>query len=91
MRRIVWSNEAREHLIAIEVYVAQFSISAARRLALGMVDLTDSLSTMPDRGRLIRPGVRELTSIRPYVIRYSVLPDEVRIIFVRHSARRPKP
>lgn len=91
MRRVVWSEEARENLKSAQAYISEFNVSASRRLALRIIDLTDSLETMPDRGRLIRSGVRELTSIRPYVIRYAVLSNEVRILSVRHSALKPQP
>jgi toxin ParE1/3/4 len=90
MRRIVWSDEARENLIAIHLYIEMFNTTAARRLAIRIIDLTDSLMAMPERGRLIRPGVRELTSIWPYVIRYAVVAEEVRILSVRHGARLPE-
>jgi len=91
MWRIVWSDEAREYLAAAKDYIAEFSEGAARRFAIRVVDLTDSLETMPDRGRPVRPGVRELTSIRPYVIRYVVLEAEVRIMTIRHAAMKPEP
>jgi len=91
MRRVVWSDEARENLLAIQDYVAGFNVSAARRLALRIVDLTDSLAEFSERGRPVRTNVRDLTSIRPYVIRYVVLADEVRIMNVRHAAMKPKP
>jgi plasmid stabilization system protein ParE len=90
MRRIVWSDEARENLQAIQSYVAEFNLSASRRLALRLVDLTESLGVLTDRGRLVRPNVRELTNVSPYIVRYVVLPDEVRIMWIRHSARRPE-
>jgi toxin ParE1/3/4 len=91
MRRIVWSDEARENLIAIRLYIEMFNASAAQRLAARIIDLTDSLTTLPDRGRSLRPGARELPSIWPYVIRYAVVDDEVRILSVRHGARRQEP
>ena len=56
-----------------------------------MADAANALVAFPDRGRPILPGVRELTTVRPYIICYVVLPDEVRIAFIRHSARRPEP
>ena len=46
---------------------------------------------MPDRGRPLKPGVRELAGIPPYLVRYAVTDDEVRILSIRHSARRPLP
>jgi plasmid stabilization system protein ParE len=50
----------------------------------------DSLECFPHRGRLVPgTGKRELVSVSPYVIRYRVEGDEVRILRVRHSARRP--
>ena len=50
----------------------------------------ESLADMPERGRPIRPGVRELTSVPPYLIRYRLRNDEVVITRVRHGARRPR-
>jgi plasmid stabilization system protein ParE len=91
MRNIVWSEEARENLKAVKAYTSEFNVSAGRQLAVRLVDLAESLVTMPDRGRPVRSGVRELTSIRPYIVRYAVLKDEVRILSVRHSAMRPPP
>ncbi len=45
---------------------------------------------MPQRGRFVGNNVRELTAIRPYVIRYLI--DEsgdVYIVTIRHGAREP--
>ena len=90
MRRVIWTEQAREDLIAIRSYVQEFNLPAAIRLAVRLNDLAESLAAFPDRGRAIRHGLREATTIRPYVIRYAVLPDEVQIITIRHSARRPE-
>ena len=89
MRRIVWTEQAREDLIAIGAYEQDFSPPAAMRLSNRLIELADSLCVFPDRGRPIRLGLREVVSLRPYVIRYAVPPAEVRIITIRHSARRP--
>ncbi|MFN4068578.1 MAG: type II toxin-antitoxin system RelE/ParE family toxin [Brevundimonas aurantiaca] len=72
------------------VLCARFQPPAAIRLAVRLIDLAESLSAFPDRGRQIRHGLREAVSIRPYVIRYAILPSEIRIITIRHSARRPE-
>lgn len=90
MRRVVWTEQAREDLIAIQSYVQGFSPPAAIRLAVRLIDLAESLSAFSDRGREIRHGLREAVSIRPYVIRYAILPSEIRIITIRHSVRRPE-
>ena len=89
MRRVVWSEEAKDDLVEIRKYVEAFSVAAGRRLAIKLVALAESLDDSPERGRVVRAGVRELTTIRPYVVRYVILADEVRILTVRHSARRP--
>lgn len=91
MRRLIWADEARENLISAQAYIQAFNPGAARRFARRIVDLVESLPDSPDRGRPIRPGVRELTGVSPYVIRYAVTTDEIRILSVRHAARRPAP
>ena len=88
MRRIVWSDQAREDLIGIGQYIAGFSPRAARQVAAGLIDLSESLDEFSDRGRPVRPGVRELTTFQPYIIRYAIHETEVWIITLRHSARR---
>jgi len=65
MRRVVWTEQAREDLIAIQAYVQDFSRPAAIRLAVRLIDLAESLNAFPDRGRPIRHGLREAVSIRP--------------------------
>lgn len=89
VRRVAWSDQAREDLIGIGLDIEASNPRAASEVASGLVDLSESLREFPNRGRPVRPGVRELTSFRPYVIRYAVLDAEVRIIAIRHAARRP--
>jgi len=60
------------------------------RLAERLSAAGDSLSFFPDRGRPVRgTGLRELTVVYPYIIRYRITADHVRILRVRHGARRP--
>jgi addiction module RelE/StbE family toxin len=90
MRRLIWSTDAIDDLKAIRSYIEATNPPAASRVAMALVDAANSLVAFPDRGRAVRSGVRELTTVRPYVIRYVVLPDEVRIAFIRHGALNPK-
>ncbi|WP_168044862.1 type II toxin-antitoxin system RelE/ParE family toxin [Brevundimonas alba] len=91
MRRLIWSTDAIDDLRAIRSYIAETNPLAASRVAARLVDTANALGAFPDRGRPVRSGLRELTSAPPYIIRYVVLPDEVRIAFIRHAARRPEP
>jgi plasmid stabilization system protein ParE len=90
MRRVAWSRQARSDLIAIQLYVSVFNRSVSIRLARRLIEQAESLAHAPERGRPVGSGVRELTAVRPYVIRYSVSQDEVQIVTIRHSGRRPE-
>ncbi len=52
-----------------------------------LLEAAESLSEFSDRGRPIDGNRRELTVIRPYIIRYRVARDAVFILRVRHGAR----
>jgi len=91
MGRIVWSDQALDNVEEITAYVRDFSPDAAARLELSIVETAERLALMPDRGRPVGHGRRELTIIPPYIIQYVVVGDEVRILSVRHSARRSAP
>ena len=78
-----------ENAAEITGYVRDFSPTAAARLELRFIDVAETLATFPERGRPIGRGRREILVVRPYVIRYAVLAEEVRILSVRHGARRP--
>jgi plasmid stabilization system protein ParE len=90
LRIIVWSAEARANLIAIRSYVSEFNPRAAERLAEALIETVESLAEMPDRGRSVGRGRRELAAVRPYLIRYRVETDRVLILRVRHGARAPE-
>ena len=91
MRRLIWSSDALDDLRAVRSYIAENNPAAASRVAAALVEAANGLVDFSERGRPIRAGVRELTTVPPYVIRYVVLPGEVRIAFIRHTARRPEP
>lgn len=58
-------------------------------MAQRLKEAATSLSTQPHRGRLIDAGIRELAVVRPYIIRYRANAQTVRILRIRHSARKP--
>lgn len=89
MRRVDWSATAVRDLAKIRTHIARFSPAAARRMINTLHATAENLAKYPDRGRQVPGGKRELVAIRPYLIRYRVLPNAVRIIRIRHAARRP--
>ncbi len=78
-----------ENAAEITGYVRDFSPAAAARLDMQFVSVAESLATFPERGRPIGRGRREVLVLKPYVIRYVLVADEVRILSIRHGARRP--
>jgi plasmid stabilization system protein ParE len=85
--KIVWTDAAVEHLEAIVTYVSVFDAAAAARLAERLLDLADSLVDFPHRGRDAGGGLREMSIVWPYVMRYEVEGDTVYILRIRHGAR----
>ncbi len=90
MRRLIWSPDALRDLIDIQNYLAEFNPAAAARFFMRLKAAGDSLAEFSDRGRPIGRGRRELVIVKPYVIRYVVLKAEVRVLSIRHSARKPQ-
>lgn len=91
MRAIIWTDDAVGHLEAILTYIAAFDPEAGRRLAQCLVDVADSLAEFSDRGREVDAGLREMTTVWPYIIRYRVERDRVVILRIRHGARDEEP
>lgn len=90
MNRVVWTAYALANVRAIRAYIAQFHPRAADELAARLIAAGNSLVAFPHRGRPVKKtDMRELVSVSPYIIRYRVIRDEVVILRVRHSARRP--
>jgi toxin ParE1/3/4 len=88
MRRVIWSPQARRDLLHIREYIRPFNTPAAERMGQRLSDLGNSLVTASERGREIRPGIRQIAAIRPYLLRYRVTDDAVTIIRIIHSARQ---
>ena len=89
MGRVVWSDEAMENAAGITGYVRGFSPAAAARLESEFADIAENLGTFPELGRPIGGRRREVVVVRPFVLRYVIIGEEVRILSIRHSARRP--
>jgi toxin ParE1/3/4 len=87
LKKIVWTDEAIDHLEAIVTYVSVYDPGAAERLGHRLIELADSLMEFPERGRDAGDGKREMTTVWPYILRYRVEPERVIILRIRHGAR----
>lgn len=88
MARVVWRPQAVDDIRGIIRYIAQHNPAAARDIAARLFTLGHSLKDFPRRGRLAG-NCRELTTVPPYILRYTVEGDTVFILSVRHGARNP--
>jgi plasmid stabilization system protein ParE len=87
LRQIIWSLEAAENLEAIVTYISAVNPAAATRIAERVLAVADSLAQFSDRGRPGPEGSREMTTVRPYILRYEVDAEAVHILQVWHGAR----
>lgn len=88
--RVVWTRTALRGVSRAYDYLFDFNPQAAVHMAEALFTAGDSLVNFPHRGRSVSgTGMRELVSVSPYIIRYRVTDDQVIILRVRHSARRP--
>ena len=87
---VVWTFAAIADVQEIRRYIDTFNPQAARTMAEAIIEAAESLAEFPNRGRPVpRTRMKELTFIRPYVIRYRVDGKRVTIMPVRHSRQRP--
>lgn len=88
--RVVWTHAALRGVWRAYDYIVDFNPRAAARMAEALLQAGDSLANFPHRGRLVRgTDMRELLSVHPYIIRYRIAGDDVVILRVRHTSRRP--
>ncbi len=89
--RVIWSPSALRQVERAHDYLTDFNPQAAVDLMNGLLAAGDSLANFPHRGRPVpNTDMRELVTAYPYIIRYRITRhDEVRILRVRHMARRP--
>ena len=90
MAEVIWAQEALVHLEEIYAWAAGDKPGAAGRLARRLVEAGDNLAKFPARGRETSPGMRQLSQVAPYLIRYSydAAAEVVIIRAVWHGARQ---
>ena len=64
-RRVIWTESAQRALDEVVTYIAQESLNGAIRVLTHALDVAASLSTLAERGRVVReigePTLRELS------------------------------
>lgn len=90
MRRVVWSNDARDELLGVLRYIAENDIAAAERIFRAIDktgnDLADFATGRP--GRVSGTYEKSITRL-PYIIAYALSDDDavVTILRVIHTSR----
>lgn len=89
--RIQYTPRARDDLIAILTFIEHRSPQGARNVARAIRKTINLIGDFPQAGRLAgEQGTRVFPVGRyPYLIYWIVDQDEVWIVHVRHTARRP--
>jgi plasmid stabilization system protein ParE len=88
MAEVSWSDEALSKIEGIVTYIAQSNPQAGNQLGQDLLDAGESLATFPNRRRRAPGGRRELVTVWPYIIVYSVAGANVRIRNIHHGAQR---
>jgi len=90
--KIIWSPPALDDLKEIVRYIRRDDPQAARRFGEKLIAKAESLSTLPERGRVLAkfrdPHIREIIQ-GPYRIAYRIAADPARVEIARiwHGAR----
>ena len=89
---VIYSEAALADLRQITAFIAADNPKVAERFANRLVDLAESLHSMPERGRPVKnwPGVRVIV-LAPYLIFYHFEKTANRVEVLRfwHGARDP--
>jgi plasmid stabilization system protein ParE len=90
--RIRYTPRAVSDLIEICDFLRERNPVAARAVENRIRASIDTLLQFPSGGRTLeqRPDVRVMPVLRyPYLVFYSVLGEELRVLHIRHGARQP--
>lgn len=87
---IIWSDLALDDLESLRAFMSKDSPKAARKTALAILALIETLPDAPHIGRPGRiPGTRELVVPNtPFIVPYRVHANAVQILRIYHGARR---
>jgi toxin ParE1/3/4 len=88
---VVYAPRALRDLIGIRSYLVERNPAGAANVLGAIKSSIDTLSFFPQIGRLVDDaGHRRVPVLRyPYLIFYRIAGDELLILHIRHSSRRP--
>ena len=88
--KVRYTPRAFADLEDIRIYISQFDPVAAKRVIAVLDEIARRLGDFPESGwRSDELDIRVAHSTRyPYRIYYRVLPEEIWILHIRHTARR---
>ena len=90
--QIIWSEQARDDLQSIVLFIAQDNPTVAESFGYRLMSKVDVLAQFPQIGRVVPEEndetIREII-LRPYRIIYRVIPEKqiVAIVRIWHGAR----
>ena len=89
--RVRWLQKAIRNLDAEADYIAEENVTAAAEMFVYVKAKVDELGDFPSMGKPGRvPGTRELVIDHyPYVVPYRVVGDELHVLRVFHTRRKP--
>jgi plasmid stabilization system protein ParE len=89
--RVRWLRTALRNLDEEATYIAADDAAAARLVVARVLEAVGQLADQPGLGRPGRvPGTRELVVLNTrYIVPYRVRGEEVQILRVFHTSRRP--
>lgn len=86
--RVNFTAAAIGDLTAIRRHIAADNPYAAKNMADRLIAACDGLMSFPLRGRLsATPPIRELTTVKPYIIAYRVNEPDIFILRIWHAAQ----
>jgi len=92
--KVLWTENAISHLIAIYEYIARDSSFYAQRMVDRLTKRSRQLSDFPNSGRMVPEysvaDIREVVE-KPYRLIYRVYPDRIEILAAIHGAQRLPP
>lgn len=89
--KVVYAPRALRDLQSIGAYLMERNPQASARVLAALKSSIESLGYFPELGRLVdASGHRRMAVARyPYLVFYRIAADELIILHVRHTSRRP--